>query len=214
MKVKFLGHAAVLLQGPSILLIDPFLKNNPQAVFSPKELKKIDFVLVTHDHFDHLGEAKEICQKSGATLIAIHELASSFQEEIKTEGMNIGGKIEFQELKIFMTEAWHSLKKGHPAGFLIEMEGKRIYHAGDTALFPGMQIFRKRKIDLAFLPIGDRYTMGPEEAALAVEYLKPDKIVPIHYNTWPLIKQDPYRFRELVKESQVIILSPGQEIEI
>src|SRR5204862_4325478 len=146
MKITRLGHAAVLLEGTKTIIVDPFLLENPSATIKPEGLPHIDFVLVTHDHFDHIGQAIEITKKNNATLVAIHELATSSQvteSGITAVGMNIGGTYSHQGITMSMTQAIHSAASGNPCGFVISMDGKIIYHAGDTAFFSDMSLIPK-----------------------------------------------------------------------
>lgn len=216
-KINFLGHSAVCIEGNKIIYIDPFLNDNPVAKPSPKQIKIADIVIITHNHADHIGDAYEICRKTGSILVGIHEIAVDAENAgIKSEGMNIGGTINVEGVVINMVNANHSCMNGHAAGVVLEMDGFTIYHPGDTGLFGDMRIMGEFfNIDLAFLPIGDRYTMGIKSAAKAVEYLKPEKVIPIHYNTFPVIQADPYEFKKLVGSlAEVLILNPGEYVEL
>ncbi len=216
-KITFLGHSAVRIDGVKTIYIDPFLSDNPAAEISLDQIKTADIVIVTHNHADHIGDAYEICKKTGAILIGIHEIAVEAENAgIQSEGMNIGGTINIEGVIINMVNANHSSLNGHPTGVVIEMEGVTIYHPGDTGLFGDMRIIGEFfAIDLAFLPIGDRYTMGTKSAVKAVEYLKPKKVVPMHYDTFPVIKADPNEFKKLVGNlAEVLILSPGKSTEL
>lgn len=216
-KATWLGHSAVLLEGSRTVIIDPFLTGNPCASCSPKDIKKADLVVVTHHHGDHLGDAFALCEATGATLAAMHEIAVEGQERnLKTEGMNIGGTVEIAGVKVHMVNALHSAEKGHAAGVVIEMDGRRIYHAGDTGLTLDMQLVGEFfRPDLSFLPIGDRYTMGPASAAKAVEFIKTKRVVPVHYGTFPLVAADPLDFKKKVGDAaEVVILKPGESVAI
>lgn len=220
-KIVFLGHAGFKIETDKIkILIDPFLTGNPLASIRASDIRECDIVLVTHDHGDHLGDTVDICKRTDATLVAIYDLAVHLQEQgVKNiEGMNIGGTANVKGVKITMVKAFHSATRGAPVGFVIRTPGVSIYHAGDTQVFSDMKIIGELyKPDYALLPISGYYTMGPEEAALAAELLKPKVIIPMHYNTFPIIKQDPNNFAELVKqrtpEVKVVILNPGGELE-
>ncbi|MDD5089704.1 MAG: metal-dependent hydrolase [Candidatus Wallbacteria bacterium] len=213
MKITFHGHACILIEGSRKVIFDPFLNGNPSAVIKADDLSAIDYILVTHDHMDHLGDSEIISKKTGATVVAIHELSVVFQEKgLKSEGMNIGGTIELPGIKVHMVNAVHS---GGATGLILELDGKMLYHSGDTALFSDMELYGEFfSIDMAFLPIGDRYTMGPASAARAVELLRVPKVVPIHHSTFPLLTGRPEDFRKLVKTAEVIVLSPGQSCEL
>jgi len=217
MKIKYFGHSAVLLMGSKNVIIDPFLTGNP--FYKEGSLtEKIDFVVITHDHGDHLGDGYEIAKKNNAVVIAQHEIAVEAQGKgLEAEGMNIGGGVERDGIVFYFTNAVHSSGIGHPMGAIIKMDGKTIYHAGDTGLFMDMQIIGDYfRPDLAFIPIGGRYTMDEEQAAYAVKkLLKVEKVIPIHYKTFPLIPGEPERFKELVGDAaEVIILQPGGVYEI
>jgi L-ascorbate metabolism protein UlaG (beta-lactamase superfamily) len=212
MEITFLGHAAVRLQGSKTIYIDPFLSGNPAASISPKEIREADIVVVTHDHSDHLGDAFPIARKTGAVLVAINEIAVEAQSQgLAAEGMNIGGTVDIGGVKVHMVPAWHSAGKGTPAGVVIEMDGRRIYHAGDTGLSYDLKLIGEFfKPDLSFVPIGDRYTMGIPSAVKAVEFIGTKRVIPIHYNTFPLVKADAREFKRRVGDmAEVIVLEPG-----
>jgi L-ascorbate metabolism protein UlaG (beta-lactamase superfamily) len=213
MDITWLGHSAVKIKGSRILYIDPFLTGNPCASCGPDAITEADIVIVTHDHGDHIGDAFPICKKTGATLISIHEIAVQAEAEgIPVEGMNIGGTVESKGVPVHMVQATHSAEKGDPTGVVIEMDGKTIYHAGDTGLTYDMKLVGEFfHPDLSFLPIGDRYTMGINSAAKAVEFCRTKRVIPIHYNTFPLVSVDPEAFKAKVGElAEVIILKPGE----
>ena len=213
MEITWLGHSGIKLQGSKIVYIDPFLTENPVASTTPDEITEADVVVVTHYHGDHLGDSFAICKKTGATLVGIHEIAVEAEAEgITAEGMNIGGTVEAKEVKINMVQALHSAEKGDPAGVVIEMDGKTIYHAGDTGLTYDMKLIGEFfKPDLSFIPIGDRYTMGVPSAVKAVMLIQTRKVIPVHYNTFPIISADPEEFKKRVGDlAEVIILKPGE----
>jgi len=228
-KIKFLGHAGfkiTSLEG-KILFIDPWLSGNPLAPVSVDEIDKADFVLVTHDHFDHMGDAPQIIQATGATLICMPEtierliMKSEIQDSqvIFGMGMNIGGTANLDGISITMTQAFHSAQSANPAGFIIKLEnGFTIYHAGDTGVFASMKTLGDiYKPDLAMLPIGNIFTMDPVQAAYAAGLLGAGIVVPMHYGTFPVLEQDPLSFIEIMKkdapDKEVIIIEPGQEID-
>ena len=215
MKITYLGHAGIKLEiGHKVIIIDPFLTGNPKAPFGPEAIERADIVIVTHDHGDHLGDALEIAKRTNAVFVSQHELAVMAAEKgiQRTEGMNIGGPISVDGVKIALTPAWHTAQLGDPTGAVVQYQGFSVYHAGDTGLFLDMQLIGELyKPDVAFLPIGGRYTMGVFQAAKAVEFIKPDTVIPIHYNTFPIIEADSEEFKKLVGDkANVIILEPGK----
>ena len=213
MEITWLGHSAIKISGSKMIYIDPFLTGNPAASTTPDKIDCADIVVVTHDHGDHKGDSFQICMNTGATLVTIHEIAVEAQEKgITVEGMNIGGTVTVDGVKIHMVQAIHSAEKGDPAGVVIEMDGQTLYHAGDTALTYDMKLVGEFfHPDLSFLPIGDRYTMGVPSAVKAVEFSQSKKVIPIHYNTFPLVEADPVEFKKRVgDQAEVIILKPGE----
>ncbi len=226
MKISYHGHSVVkIISGGKTILIDPFINGNSLTDLKVDK-EKPDVILLTHAHNDHVGDTVELAQENDSIVVAPVELANYLATfSIETIGMNLGGSKEFEFGTVKYTKAFHSssytthdgevIYGGMPAGILFKAEGKTVYHAGDTELFGDMELIGKlHDIELAFLPIGDFFTMGPEDAAIAAQLLKAKTVVPIHYNTFPPIKQDPERFKELVKDSDVRILAAGEQIEI
>ncbi|KKH47753.1 metal-dependent hydrolase [Methanosarcina sp. 1.H.A.2.2] len=225
-KITWLGHAAFLLEAEKKLLIDPFISGNPKAPCTPDALDP-DIIAVTHGHRDHLGDAIEIGARTGCRIISIHEVANYIKSKgVFAEGMNKGGTMEVEGVALTMTQALHSssidasgfsFDGGSPAGFLIGIGGHSFYHAGDTGVFGDMQLIGELyEPEIALLPIGDRFTMGIKEAVKAVELIQPKIVVPMHYNTFDVIKQDPEEFRKAVEakvDTKVIIMEPGESIK-
>jgi len=219
------GHAAFGIEvGEMKLLVDPFLKNNPVSTVKPDQVEA-DFILISHGHGDHVGDAVEIAERTGAKVISNAEIASWFQEQgIPTHAQHIGGGFHHPFGYLKLTLALHGSKLpdgsdgGNPTGFLLTTpEGKKIYFAGDTGFFGDMRLIGEEGIDLAVLPIGDNYTMGPDDALRAVKLLKPKHVIPIHYNTWELIAQDPIAWAERVKAETTTIphvLQPGDSFSL
>jgi L-ascorbate metabolism protein UlaG (beta-lactamase superfamily) len=226
--LRFLGHAACeVTDGGTSLLFDPFLTGNPLAAASPEELDPTA-ILVTHGHNDHVGDAAAISQRSGAPVVGIFELATWLEQQgARTHGMSIGGAHQFPWGWVKMTPAWHGstfvddqgrfIPLGTPAGFLVRLGGRTLYHAGDTALFGDMALIGRAGIDLALLPIGDNFTMGPDDALEAVRLLKPKAVVPIHYDTFPVIAQDAEAWAGRVEAetgARCRALTPGDVLEL
>lgn len=216
MTLTFFGHACFQLTGNNTsLLFDPFITDNPMTTKSAAELD-CNYMLVSHGHFDHLGDTVTIAKANDATVIATAEIANLCGEQGCTNhAMHLGGKHAFDFGYVRLTPAFHGsgIAGGHACGFIVKFHGKTIYFAGDTALFGDMALLgRLETIDLALLPIGDNFTMGPDDAVEAVAMLKPKHVIPMHYNTWPVIAQDPDAFKTTVETKlkiPVTVLQPG-----
>jgi len=223
-QVQFLGHSCVkITEGEHKLVIDPFLTDNPQAAETADHID-VNYILITHGHGDHVGDSVAIAKRTKATVISQFEIANMVAKEgVDMHPMHIGGRFSFPFGSVKLTIAHHgggygpdaSRYTGPPVGFLVDIGGKTIYHAGDTGLFLDMKLIGEmNKIDLAFLPIGDNFTMGIDDAVKAVEFLQPKIVVPFHYGTWPPIEADPNEFKAKVKGAEVVILKPGDSLEV
>lgn len=222
------GHSCFLIEiDGTKVLIDPFLSDSPTADIGPDEVGA-DFILLSHGHSDHLGDAVDIAKRTGATIVAPFELASYCGEQgANVHPMHIGGGFDFPWGRLQLTIAHHGsaliedggrpLYLGNPCGFLLKIEDKCVYFAGDTGLFLDMKLIGDRnRIDLAMLPIGDNFTMGVEDAITAAEYLKPRTAIPMHYGTWELIDVDPHEFASGVKKIGVkgLVLNAGESFSL
>ncbi|MDD2568785.1 MAG: metal-dependent hydrolase [Clostridia bacterium] len=220
MRIAFYGHSCVSVMGSKIILIDPYLKGNPVAKTDPRDIVA-DYILVTHAHGDHLGDTVEIAKRTGATVIASYELSEWLikQGVPNVHGMGTGGAFVFPDLfKVKQTQAWHSSSLpdgtacGIACGYLFWLDGVCFYHAGDTGLFSDIgRIIGKHDIDVAFLPIGGNFTMGPTDALIATGWLDCKYVVPVHYDTYSLIEQDGENFKKQIEnktQSRCILMKP------
>lgn len=221
MQLKFYGHSCFSVShNNTTLLFDPFFTDNPFKIAQKDEISA-NYVLITHGHFDHLGDGLEIAKKNDATVISTAEIAHlAGQNECKAHGMHIGGKHSFEFGYVRITPAFHGsgVPGGHACGIIVKFFDKVIYFAGDTSLFGDMQLLGQLEdIDYALLPIGDNFTMGPSDAVVAAKLLNAKNIIPIHYNTWPLIAQDPAAYKQAVEDknyAKVIIVNPGETLDL
>lgn len=220
MKITWYGHSCVLIEaGRAALLIDPFLTGNATAPVGPGDVNP-DYILLTHGHGDHVGDTIPIAQRCGATVVANYEICNWLIKQGlgKTHAQHIGGGFDYPWGRLQLTMALHGSAMpdgsygGNPCGLLLTIEGRTIYHAGDTGLFSDMKLIGEGGVDLAILPIGDNFTMGPADALRAVQFIQPERVMPIHFSTFPLIAQDPKAWAakvEAVTASRVLIMTPG-----
>jgi L-ascorbate metabolism protein UlaG (beta-lactamase superfamily) len=220
-EITYHSHACFgITVGETRLLIDPFLNDNPLADVSASEVEA-DYVLVSHGHGDHVGDTVEIAQRTGATTISNFEIHNWLLEQgvESSHPLHIGGGYDFPFGRVKMTIAHHGSVLpdgsygGNPGGFLLTLEDKKIYHACDTGLFCDMRLIGEEGLDLAILPIGDNFTMGPDDALRAVKLLEPKVVIPIHYDTFDVIKQDPNAFAARVEAetaARCVVLKPGE----
>ncbi|MBI1832748.1 MAG: metal-dependent hydrolase [Planctomycetes bacterium] len=225
-KVRWLGHAAMAIETSGYdVLIDPFLTGNPKAAVTADRVKA-DFILISHGHSDHVGDSIAIARRTGATIISNYEISVWLEKQgvKKVHGQQHGGGFNHPFGRVKLTLAFHGsalpdgANGGNPCGFLLYLkDGQKIYHAADTGLFGDMRLIGEEGIDLAVLPIGDNYTMGPDDAVRAVKMIQPKKVIPIHYDTFPVIAQDAKAWAVKVRaetSAEPIVLEPGQGIEL
>ena len=219
----FFGHSCFFLEdGENRLIIDPFITGNPQAIIKPEEVK-VNYILLTHAHGDHLGDAVDISKRNKALIIAPFELANYCQDQgCEVHPMHIGGAHNFPFGRVKLTIAHHGSALpdggygGNPCGLLITLNGKTFFHSGDTGLFYDMKLIGEMNdIELAVLPIGDNFTMGIDDAVKAVEFLKPKSVIPMHFKTFDVIDTDPEEFVRRVVDMEVnsVVLKVGESFE-
>jgi L-ascorbate metabolism protein UlaG (beta-lactamase superfamily) len=227
MKLTLLGHSVLLIETDQIkAIIDPFLQVSIAYKNNPSILDGLTHIFITHAHGDHIGSAVELALKYDALIITNAEIASTLyyqDNRLKLHPMHIGGRFKFDFGTVKMTPALHGsgytldgkiYDGGNPGGFVIKTGEKTVYHAGDTGLTYDMKLLAMELIDVAFLPIGGNYTMDIDDAVIATSFIKPKSVIPMHYNTFDMIKADPNEFKEKVKDCKVFILKNGETIEI
>jgi L-ascorbate metabolism protein UlaG (beta-lactamase superfamily) len=226
-KLTWLGHATFRIETPGgkTLLVDPWVSGNPMCPEKEKDVKKVDVMLCTHGHLDHIGDAVEIAKKHKPVVVGIYELCAWMEKKgaKHTSPMNKGGTQIVGDIEVTMVHADHScgiqdgdqiVYGGEACGYVIEFSnGVRIYHAGDTNVFGDMHIIRELYgPEIAMLPIGDRFTMSPREAAYACNLLKPKTVIPMHFGTFPLLTGTPGQLQKLVPGVEVVEMKPGVTI--
>ncbi|MDZ4712492.1 MAG: metal-dependent hydrolase [bacterium] len=229
-KIIYHGHSFVEIRTKDVVIyIDPFIESNDTEIAIKHcdiELKdaKCDYIILTHGHADHFGNTIEIAKGNDTTVIAMAEIADYlYSKGVKSHAMNIGGAYNFPFGKVKLTLAHHSSSlpdgtyAGNPAGVLIYTDNKTIFHAGDTSLFYDMKLIGEtNKIDIAFLPIGDNFTMGIDDAVKAAEFLRAKTVVPVHYDTYEVIKADPNEFKRKIESigKKCIVMKSGDSTEL
>ncbi|MFA1821291.1 metal-dependent hydrolase [Virgibacillus oceani] len=226
MKVSYHGHSVVKVVTDShTILIDPFISGN-EACDLDADSVDADVILLTHGHNDHVGDTIPIARRTNALIVTSAELADFFgPKDLNSHPMHIGGKHKFDFGTVKFTQAFHGssftdedgtvVYGGMPGGILLTVEGKTIYHVGDTGLFSDLKLIGDMNdIDLAFVPIGDNFTMGPEDALVATDWIQAKTVVPIHYNTFPVIEQDPHDFVSKVKTGEAKVMNIGETLTL
>ncbi len=224
-ELTWLGHGTwIIASGSHRVLLDPFLNDNPACPLQADQVEPTA-ILVSHGHFDHVADLVSIAKRTSAPVYCVFEIAQWLGKQgvENTTGMNLGGGIETDFGRVTLTPAWHSsvlpdgTYAGNPAGFVVQIDGKRLYFACDTALFSDMQLIGRGGLDLAVVPIGDVFTMGPEDSVEAIKLLQPRHAAPAHYNTWPPIAQDAPKWAEAVRgqtQAKPVVLQPGESFTL
>ncbi|MGP3668246.1 MAG: metal-dependent hydrolase [Candidatus Bathyarchaeota archaeon] len=221
-ELRWLGHSAFEISSKKLVIyVDPYISGNPEAPVKVEEIRKANYILVTHDHFDHLGDAVTIAKNTGSKIVVVPELAGKLGGEgVGVIALNMGSMIKLEEdFSVGMVQAFHTSTVGAPVGFVFTVSGKTFYHAGDTCLFGDMKLIGEvYKPEVALLPIGGYYTMGPKEAAVATLLLKPKVAIPMHYKTFPVLEQNAEKFlnevRRVSPEVKVVVLKPGEKFKL
>ncbi len=222
MKVTYLGHSAFKIEADEkVIFVDPWL-SGPTSPIKVEDVEEVDFCLVTHDHGDHgYDEAIQICKKTGAYFVAVNELGLQAREDgvENVHTLNIGGSVTENDVRITMVQSHHSSSRGTPTGFIVKFSnGSSFYHPGDTGLHASMELFGELyKPDLFFAPVGSYFTMGIDEAAMATKLIRPKYVVPMHYDTFPVIETDPKKFWQKIADMgikvKVEVIRPGETRE-
>lgn len=226
MEIIYHGHSFLEVKTDNqTILIDPFMTGNGLCQADPNTIEA-DIILLTHGHNDHVGDTIDIANRTGAQIVAINELAVYLgQKGLNAHGMNIGGGYQFDFGHVKFTQAFHSssyeeadgtfIYTGMPAGLILTVGGKSLYHVGDTGLFSDLKLIGDtHNIDIAFIPIGDNFTMGPDDALTAADWINAKRVVPIHYNTFPVIEQDGEAYAKAVRTGEGIYMKPGATLEL
>ena len=224
-KVKWLSHAGFFIETDKArLLVDPFITDNPLSPVSADEIQT-DFIFISHGHGDHVGDSVPIAKRTGAMVVSNYEIQNwiSAQGVENVHPLHIGGGFDWPWGRAKLTIAQHGSmlpdgsNGGNPCGFIFYIDGIKIYHACDTGLFYDMKLIGEEEIDLAILPIGDNFTMGPDDALRAVKLIEPKQVIPIHYDTFDVIRQDPYAWADRVQQqtsAAVVVMKPGDTLEL
>ncbi|MGF1580911.1 MAG: metal-dependent hydrolase [Gemmataceae bacterium] len=226
-RLRWLGHSALLVDtGTHKILMDPFLNGNPTAAIKPDEAEA-HFIIVSHGHGDHVGDTVDIAKRNESTVITNFEISGWFKNKhglTNLHGLQHGGGVNLEFGRVKLTQAWHGSQLpdgsdgGNPCGVILYLPGdQKIYNAADTGLFGDMKLIGEEGIDLAILPIGDYFTMGPDDSIRAIKFIEPKKVLPIHYNTFPPIQQDVNTWAERVKaetNAEPIVLKPGDWMDV
>lgn len=222
MKITYAGHSAFILEeGDFKAIIDPFISDNPLTTLRPEDITELTHIFVTHGHSDHLGDTEYIAKANNTLIISNAEISNYLATKgLKVHSMHIGGRHTFDFGKVKLTPALHgsaistkngTIDGGNPCGFVIEVNGKKVYHLGDTGLTMDMKLLESENIDVALVPIGGNYTMDIDDAIKAVEFINPKIAIPMHYDTFPLIKADPKEFSNKNKTCETVILKSGED---
>ncbi len=224
-KVKWLSHASFFIETDKArLLVDPFITDNPLSPVSADEIQT-DYIFISHGHGDHVGDSVPIAKRTGAMVVSNYEIQNwiSAQGVENVQPLHIGGGFDWPWGRVKLTIAQHGSmlpdgsNGGNPCGFIFYIDGIKIYHACDTGLFYDMKLIGEEEIDLAILPIGDNFTMGPDDALRAVKLIEPKQVIPIHYDTFDVIRQDPYAWADRVQQqtsAAVVVMKPGETLEL